>query len=105
MPRQIEGATKPKIFNTIISIANFEYNQNLPIGTLKFLIQSRNSKVDLKLCFTKGESNSKYITLFGGSAYYEDMVFVKPNFPISLYFQTDSLNLPVTIETIAWVLA
>ena len=91
------SVTTPEIENITVASANIEYTHTLPANTKYFKLKSRNDSV-IKLSFTNGESNVKYIKICPGFQY-ESPVSFEIGASISLYFQTSKINEVIEIES------
>jgi len=86
----------PQIYNVSAPVANQEYSQALPAGTVKFLIRPRKvSKV--KFSFAAGTSGTNYITIPPGNSYDDPDLNLTGK---TLYFQCNKPN--QTFEILAW---
>jgi hypothetical protein len=85
-----------RLVNKTMTLADTEYNQALPTGTTKFLVQNR-GLYDTKLSFNSGQSGANYITIKAGQVYYEDLVDTSR----TLYFQCPTAA--QVLEIIIWV--
>jgi hypothetical protein len=88
----------PTVINKALTNGNEEYNVELPISFSRFTLQARTA-ADVKLCYTVGESGSKYITVKSGSSYSEDSVG-SVDTPHKLYMQSASAG--TVVEIIIW---
>lgn len=59
---------KVVVINLDLPLAGIEYYTDLPVYTTHLTIQTR-GKSSVKVCFTAGESNTKYFTLKYGGCY------------------------------------
>ncbi len=84
------------LYNKVMTLANTEYSQALPEGTVKIMVQNRGA-YDTKLSFVSGTSGSNYLTIRSNAVYYEDLV----NMSRTLYFQCATAA--QTLEIIIWV--
>ena len=82
--------------NRTMTLADTEYSQVLPQGTVKFLVQNR-GQYDTKLSFVATTSGTNYMTVKAGMVYYEDMVETSR----TLYFQCPTAG--QVLEIIIWV--
>lgn len=92
----IEEATTPTFYNIDCTLAATQYSQALPAGTRKFTIKARGG--DLKVCFTTGETATKYILLTDGQSLTEDQVKLTGK---TLYFESPTAG--ADAEIVAWV--
>ena len=101
----MDAARYPKIFNLTLTVANTEYNIELPENTRKFLVHTRDESA-FRLAFESGRvagSVAPYFTVLANTRYWEDLIQaidVKEK-AIILYFATALLG--SVIELIAWV--
>ena len=84
------------IYNKTMTLANTEYSQALPYGTVKIMVQNRGA-FDTKISFTSGASGTNYFTLKSSMVYYDDFVDVGR----TLYFQCADAG--KTLEIMVWV--
>ena len=84
------------LYNKVMTLADTEYSQELPEGTVKILIQNR-GLYDTKISFVSSTSGTNYMTIRSNAVYYEDMI----NMSRTLYFQCPSAA--QTLEIIVWV--
>jgi hypothetical protein len=84
------------LYNKVMTLADTEYSQTLPEGTVKILIQNR-GLYDTKVSFASSTSGTNYMTIRSNAVYYEDMI----NMSRTLYFQCPSAA--QTLEIIVWV--
>ena len=84
------------LYNKVMTLADTEYSQTLPEGTVKILVQNRGA-YDTKLSFSSGQSGINYLTVKSGMVYFEDII----NMSRTLYFQCASAA--QTLEIIVWV--
>ena len=82
--------------NKTMTLADTEYSQALPQGTVKFLVQNR-GQYDTKLSFASTTSGTNYMTVKAGMVYYEDMVETSR----TLYFQCPQAA--QVLELVIWV--
>ena len=94
--QNLTGKT-PYIYNKTLTTENTEYDQALPAGTKRFTLQARTA-VDVKLCFTDGESGTTYLTVKSGSSYSEDMLDLSSK---TLRLQCGTGG--TVVEVVAWV--
>lgn len=85
-----------QVINKTMTLADTEYNQTLPMGTAKFLLQNRGN-YDTKVSFNSGQSGLNYLTIKAGTVYYEDMIDTSR----TLYFQCPTAA--QVLEIIIWV--
>lgn len=83
------------IINGILTLANTEYKQALPLNCHKFSIKSRGNEV-LKLSFVAGESGTNYLTIPTAISYWEDNLRVNTN----IYVQSPVAG--TIMEIVAW---
>ena len=57
---------EPIIYNLALTDADTEYEQLIPLKTVKVLIRSRDNN-EIKLAYTENESGTNYITIPAGS--------------------------------------
>ena len=86
---------KPQIINGVLTIANTEYQVELPLNCHKFSIKTR-TFASLKLAYTAGESGTNYITIPSGTSYWEDGIRTNAIF----YIQSPTAG--IVAEVIAW---
>jgi len=84
------------IYNKTMTLANTEYSQAIPYGTVKIMVQNRGA-YDTKITYTNGASGTNYMTLKAGMVYYDDMVDVAR----TLYFQCPTAA--QVLEIMAWI--
>ena len=84
------------LYNKTMTLADTEYSQTLPYGTVKFMVQNR-GQYDTKLSFSVGESATSYITIKAGMVYYEDIVETSK----TLYYQCPTAG--QVLELVVWV--
>lgn len=91
----IEEATAPALYNVSCVSGATQYSQALPAGARKFTIKARGG--DLQVCFTTGETGSKYILLTDGQSLTEDQVKLTGR---TLYFESPTAG--TVAEVLAW---
>ncbi len=87
--------SSPSITNLLLASSNLEYEFQLSGWCKKFLIKVRDKK-DIKISFSPNETDIKYMSLFNGSIWWEDLVVG----PIVLYFKALEDN--VVVEILQW---
>jgi hypothetical protein len=85
-----------QVINKTMTLADTEYSQALPIGTVKLMVQNR-GLYDTKFSFVSGTSGTNYMTIKAGQVYYDDLV----NTSRTLYFQCPTAA--QVLEIILWV--
>ena len=85
-----------QLLNKTMTLADTEYSQELPYGTVKYLVQNR-GLYDTKLSFSSGQSGLNYLTIKAGQVYYEDIIETSR----TLYFQCATVA--QVLEIIIWV--
>ena len=73
-----------------------EYSQALPANTRKFLVRCRGAYT-IHVCFTSGESGTKYVTVPSGQTYWEDQINA-----VSLTLYVQCTTAAQVCEIIAW---
>ncbi len=86
----------PTIYNILMTNADQEYSQALPMDTWKFTIKCRGA-YDLKLAFVETGSGILYITIPAGQTYWDDGVRAAAT---TLYFQCATAA--QVAEIVAW---
>ena len=91
------SASVPTIFNILVSSANTEVSQALPLNTTKFSIKVRDGLAKVKFSFNSGQSGTNYISIGRGVTYAEDSIYLTAG---TLYFQLDKAG--QTVEILTW---
>jgi len=86
----------PAVYNVTMTNAATEYSQALPANTRKFLLKCRGVYA-IQVCFTSGESGTKYVTVPANQTYSEDQINAAT---LTLYFQCATAA--QVAEIIAW---
>ena len=84
------------LYNKTMTLADTEYSQTLPYGTVKLMVQNRGA-YDTKLSFAPTTSGTNYISIKNGGIYYEDLVETSR----TLYFQCPQAG--QVLELLVWV--
>ena len=94
---QLETAPgTPAVYNVTMTNAATEYSQALPANTGKLMIKCRGAYA-IQVCFTSGESGTKYITVPANQSYWEDGITAAS---LTLYFQCGTAG--QVAEIVAW---
>jgi hypothetical protein len=94
--RSILSGVIPLAVNITLTDANTEYSFEIPSGTRKFGIKTRNAQHTVKFSFSPGTSNTEYITL-DGLTWNEDMVLARA---VTVYCQSPTAG--CVLECIFW---
>jgi hypothetical protein len=86
---------KPTVINGTLTLADTEYEIDLPYNCHKFTLKARVA-ADVKLAYEAGKSGTAYITVTAGTNYWEDGL--RTNF--SIYVQSPTAG--TVVEVIAW---
>jgi len=97
---------EPTIYNVTMTLANTEYNQQLPVKTMKILMHTRDESI-WRLAFETGRvaaSVAPFFTILANSRYYEDDVNLRPSnaaWDGTVYFACP--NAGTVMEILVWV--
>ena len=102
-PRGVRGRT-PEIYNVTMTLADTEYDQELPYRCLKFLMHTRDES-EFRVAFETGvvaAPAGDYLTVLAGTRYYEDGVNNENTAGnlTTLYFASDSAG--KVMEILVW---
>ena len=68
---------KPTIANVSMTLADTEYSYTLPVGSVKFTFQLRQTiddGGDVQVAFVQGESNTTYMNIISGTSWTENSI-------------------------------
>jgi len=92
----VAGATRPKIYNIAIPLANTEYSHTLSDDVLKFSIKLRGA-ANLRIAFVAGETATNYFTVPAGCTFSESDLRLAS---CTLYFSVDKAS--QVLEILEW---